>query len=61
LQVPENETWGNNASQQSNNYSTIFLSGTEAGPAARLEIAQEALDSDLMNIARLAVMALGSA
>ncbi|MCU7843332.1 MAG: hypothetical protein KZQ93_05785 [Candidatus Thiodiazotropha sp. (ex Monitilora ramsayi)] len=61
LASAENEDWANNATGQFVQLFRTFLSGTEASPAARLAIIDEAIKADSSSIQQLAVKALGSA
>lgn len=56
----ENETWGNNATNQFLQLFHIYLSGTEATPDDRLIIIDEAIESDEKEKRVLGVKALGS-
>lgn len=57
----ENETWGNNATNQFLQLFHVFLSGTQAPPDQRLLIIEDALKSSVPECRILAIKALGSA
>ncbi|MHB1098534.1 MAG: hypothetical protein ACYCZR_03155, partial [Burkholderiales bacterium] len=59
LAVAENETWGNNATGQFKQLFQLYLSGTEAEPAARLLVLDEGLASNDERERGLCVDALG--
>ena len=61
LGAAENETWGNNATNQFLQLFHVFLSGTQAHPKLRICVIDEALVSGDINIKTLAVKALGHA
>lgn len=60
LAAAENENWSNNATGQFVQLFRIFLSGTEAEPDQRLQIIDEALESEELKIRELAIKALDS-
>lgn len=57
----ENETWGNNATNQFLQLFHIYLSGTQAPPILRLQIIDYALSADDIETKKLGVKALGHA
>ena len=57
----ENETWGNNATNQFLQLFHILLSGTQAHPSLRLKVIDDALGLSVLECRKLAVKALGSA
>lgn len=57
----ENETWGNNATNQFLQLFHIYLSGTQAPPDDRLHLIRNALQSETREVRELAIRALGSA
>jgi hypothetical protein len=57
----ENETWGNNATNQFLQMYHYMLSGTQAPPHLRLKVLDEALSSDEPEYLTLATKALGAA
>lgn len=59
LAVAENETWGNNATNQFLQLFHVFLSGTQAPPIMRIEIIEYALNIGKLEYRTIAVEALG--
>lgn len=57
----ENESWGNNATNQFLQLFHVYLSGTQAPPESRLQLVDQALHSDVYEQRVLAVRALGHA
>jgi len=57
--VSENETWGNNSTNQFNQLFQIYLSGTEVNLDKRLEIIKWGLSKNDDDYARIAIDALG--
>lgn len=57
----ENESWGNNATNQFLQLFHVFLSGTQAHPHHRLKVVDDALSLPVLQYRELAVRALGSA
>jgi len=61
LGAAENETWGNNATEQFKQLFKIYLSGTQANLNDRLLIIREALASAIKEEQELGILALGQA
>jgi hypothetical protein len=61
LASEENERWSNNATRQFLQLFRVFLSGTAAPPSDRLQLIDDALQSDSDSVRDLAVRALASA
>jgi len=59
--VAENETWGNNATNMFYQLFHYLLSGTQAPPNLRLNVLDEALDSNDVEFKKVAIEALGHA
>jgi hypothetical protein len=57
----ENESWGNNATNQFLQLFHVYLSGTQAPPEARLTLVDQALQSNITEERVLAIRALGHA
>jgi len=61
LGAAENESWGNNATEQFKQLFQIYLPGTEANLKQRLNVAKEALESNVKEQCELGILALGHA
>lgn len=57
----ENETWGNNSTNQFLQLFHVYLSGTQAPPTLRIQIIDDALSMDDVEFRKLGVKALGHA